>query len=240
MKVLIGLSTGEHIRKADFLPYFLGLDKPTNSLITTVHGQSPASSRNLIIQQGLDNNCTHIFFMDDDMAIPPDTIIRLLAHDKDVVTGLYLMRNYPHFAVAFDEAFDNGFNKHLYLTGEKEGLQKITNCGLGCVLIKIEVFKKLTKPWVRLGEIIPDGWCDDVGFFNRVREAGFELYCDFDARIGHMTSMMLWPTKAGETWYTEYKNQNGNVLVPQCIPTEAETSEELKRRRSEQNLTPLA
>lgn len=218
MRVLIGLSTAEFIRKADFLPYFLGLEKPNESLITTIHGQSPANSRNTIIQQGLDHDCTHIFFLDDDMAIPPDTVIKLLAHDKDVVSALYLMRNYPHFPVAFDEAYDNGFNRHMFLTDEREGLQRVTNCGLGCVLIKIEVFKALVKPWVRLGEVVKDGWSDDIGFFNRAREAGFEIHCDFDTKVGHMTSHAVWPTKVNGKWYSEYKSDYGNVLIPQTIP----------------------
>ena len=223
MRVLIGLSTGEHIRKADFLPYFLGLQKPNDCLISTIHGQSPARSRNIIIEQALNNKCSHVFFIDDDMAMPPDTLIRLLAHDKDVVTGLYLMRSYPHFPVIFDEAFENGFNKHIYLEDNQEGLIPITNCGLGCVLINTRIFEHLEKPYVRLGEVEKDGWSDDIGFFNRVREAGFSLYCDLDVKVGHMTSMMLWPNKVNEKWYTEYKNQHGNVLVPQMVTTKTES-----------------
>jgi GT2 family glycosyltransferase len=227
MKVLIGLSTMEHIRKADFMPYFLGLEKPPNSLITTVHGQSPAKSRNVIIDQAIENECTHIFFMDDDMAIPPDSLIKLLAHDKDVVSGLYLMRSYPHFPVAFDIAFDNGYNKYIYMKPEVSGLIEVTNCGLGCALIKTEVFKALEKPYVRLGEIEKDGWCDDVGFFNRVRAAGFKIYLDTDVKCGHMTSVTIWPTFANNQWWSEYKSASGNVLIPQHIPTEAETKNEL-------------
>lgn len=218
-KILIGLSTGEHIRKADFLPYFLGLEKPVGSVMTTVHGQSPAKARNIIIDQALKNDCTHVFFCDDDMALAPDTLTRLMKHDVDVVTGLYLMRPFPHFPVAFDQKFDNGFNKYLYLTPDKQGLIEITNCGLGCVLIKTDVFKKLSPPWVRLGEIEKDGWCDDIGFFNRVTEAGFKMYCDLDVPVGHMNSLILWPTKTPQGWFTEYKSEQGNVLVPQTIPS---------------------
>ncbi len=227
MKLLVGLSTQEHIRKADFLPFFLGLEKPVGSLMTTVHGQSPAQARNVIIDQAIDNGCTHIFFMDDDMTPPPDTIMKLLAHDKDIVTGLYLMRSYPHFPVAFDAAFDNGYNKFIYLSGDKGGLVEITNCGLGCVLIKTDVFKKLEKPYVRLGEIQKDGWCDDVGFFNRVRAAGVKLYCDMDTRVGHLTSVAIWPNKVGDAWYSEYKSDKGNILIPQTIPTDEETAKQL-------------
>lgn len=226
-RIIIGLSTGEYIRKAEFMPYFLGIDKPPGTLVTTVHGQSPANARNVIIEQALENNCTHALFLDDDMGYPPDVLIRLLQHDVDVVTALYLMRDYPHFPVAFDMAFDNGYNKFAYLTGNVQGVIPITNCGLGCVLIKTEVFKAMEKPWVRLGELIPDGWCDDVGFFNRVRAAGFKLYCDTDLRVGHMAQHMLWPTKLNGQWFTEYRHLKGNVLVPQIIPDDKTTQEQI-------------
>lgn len=218
MKVLVALTTGEYIRKANFLPFFLALEKPEGTLTTTIHGQSPAQARNIAARQGLDNGCTHILFVDDDMILPPDTLLRLLSHDKDVVTGLYLMRDYPHYPVIFDKVFEGGMNKYVFLEDHVEGLLPITNCGLGCVLIKTEVFRKLEEPWVRLGEIQKDGWCDDIGFFNRVREAGFELFCDTEVKAGHITSLCVYPNRTNGKWYSEYRHQQGNVLIPQLIP----------------------
>lgn len=228
-RVLIGLSTGEYIRKANFLPSFLAIEKVPGTLMTTVHGQSPAEARNMIIRQALNNNCTHILFLDDDMEWPADILKRLLAHDVDGVMGLYLMRNYPHFPVAFDRAFPNGFNKFLYMEPHVGGLVEITNGGLGCVLIKTEVFRKMKEPWVTLGEIVKDGWCDDVSFFNRYREAGFRLFLDTEVRVGHMTPVTLFPDYVNGRWMTTYRHQNGNVLIPQTIPTPEETEADVQK-----------
>ena len=223
VKIMIGLSSGEIIRQAGFLPHFMGLQKPDNTLTITVSGQSPASSRNTIAEQALINECTHVFFIDDDMMLPPDVLFKLLAHDKDIVSALYLLRTFPHLPAFFDVAFDNGFNKYAFLDSNMEvGLQKGVNAGLGCVLIKTEVFKTLEKPWVRLGEIIKDGWFDDIGFFNRCVKAGFDVYCDTATPVGHMMTATLWPEKHGDKWFTCYKHANGNIMFPQQIPTEAE------------------
>lgn len=228
-KVLIGLSTADYIRKADFLPYFLGIDKPEGTAMTTIHGVSPAKSRNVIVEQALANDCTHILFLDDDMTPSADILNRLLKHNKDIVTALYLKRDYPHFPVAFDRKFDNGFNKHLYLDKAIDGLIEVTNCGLGCVLIKIEVFKKMERPWVRLGELIADGWCDDIGFFNRAREAGFKIYCDTEARVGHMTTLIVEPIKGDDgLWYTQYKHNAGNVCISQVVLSSEETDRQIQ------------
>ena len=199
----------------------MALDKPDGSMLITVHGQSPAESRNIIIQQALDNDCTHVFLMDDDVIVPQDAIIKLLSHDKDIVCGLYLMRGFPHFPVIFDEPFPDGQCKYMFLTSDKQALVPIVNCGFGIVLINTRVFKGMEKPWVRLGEIIKDGWCDDIGFFNRAREAGFKLFCDLDVRAGHMASVTVWPAFTDGRWVTEYTHSGGKIMIPQTVPQEA-------------------
>lgn len=226
MKILVSLVTGEHIRKADFLPSFIGLVRPEGSVTSTVSGQSPASNRNKIIEQALENDCTHIFFIDDDMILLPDTLLKLVEHKKDIVSALYLSRMFPHRPVFFDKAYDNGYCKYFHLTEGAIGLVKGVNCGLGAVLISIEVFKKLEPPYIRLGEIEKDGWCDDIGFFNRCREAGYDVYCDLDAPVGHLGSMAIWPEMHDGKWMTNYKQPNGNILMHQNVPTEEELLKE--------------
>jgi GT2 family glycosyltransferase len=228
-KILIGLSTGEHIRRAEFLPSFIALERPPGTYTSTVHGQSPAKSRNLIIDQALEAKCTHILFLDDDMITPPDTLLKLLKHDKDIVSGLYLLRSFPHRPALFDRAYDNGKCKFTSLTPEMTGLVKGVNCGLGAVLISTRVFEKLEKPYVRLGELEQDEWCDDVGFFNRCRKAGFEVWCDLDCPIGHMTNLTIWPEKHNGQWFTNYKHPQGNVHIAQNILTIEQIEDEERK-----------
>lgn len=237
-KILVGLSTGEHIRRAEFLPSFIALQRPENSFTSTVHGQSPAKSRNLLIRSALDNDCTHVFLLDDDMIPPSDTLIKLLKHDKDIVSGLYLLRSFPHRPALFDKAYENGKCKFVNLTGDKTGLIEAVNCGLGCVLINTEVFKAMREPWVRLGELEQDEWCDDVGFFNRCRKAGFTVWCDLDAPIGHMTNVTIYPEYHDGVWLTNYKHPQGNIHISQQIlgdedikKQEADNENEILSRR---------
>ena len=210
MKLMIGVPTGEYGRRADFYDYFNGLEKPEGTIIMFVHGQSPAKNRNVIAEAAIKHDCTHVLYIDDDMAFKGDVLTKLLAHsDKDVVSALYLMRNYPHYPVIFDEVHENGKCKFMFLTPGRKGLTEVVNCGFGFVLIKTDVFKALEKPWIRLGEIEKDEWCDDVAFFNRVREAGFKIYCDLDIWIGHMLNVTLWPGKSGEDWCSVYLTNTG-------------------------------
>jgi GT2 family glycosyltransferase len=217
-KVLIGVPTAEYARRGDFYDHFNIIEKPVGTVMTFARGQSPARNRNIIIDQAKEIKATHILFIDDDVLCPPDTLMRLLKHDKDIVTGLYLMRHFPHKPIAFVDSDDQGRCTYLELTPDKTGLIEIKNAGLGCCLIKTSVFDQLEKPYIRLGECVVDHWCDDIGFFNRVRKAGIQLYCDLDVRCGHIASFVLRPTFVNNQWVTGYDTAGTQtVSIPQNI-----------------------
>ena len=218
-KVLIGIPTGEFGRRADFYDYLNQLDKRAGTMVMSVHGQSPARSRNLIIEQAIINNCSHILFLDDDTAFKPDLLEQLLAHGKDIVTGLCFMRKYPHQPLIFDDMDELGGSKFCFLKGDEPSVIKIVAAGLGCILIKTSVFDKLEKPWIRLGELETDHWCDDIGFFKRLRDVGVESYCDLNCRVGHIGSVIIWPQKNETQWFSGYDTGGQEVVgVPQLRP----------------------
>lgn len=219
VKVLIGVPTAEVARRADFYDYYNMLEKPANSIATFAHGQSPARNRNLIIRQALDHDCTHVLFLDDDIAFHPTMLMQLLAHNLDIVSGLYLMRNYPHQPIIFQSADSEGRCLHRWLEDGMEGLIEIVACGLGAVLIKTEVFRKMEEPWIRLGELEKDHWCDDIGFFRRVREVGFKIHCDLSVLVGHNAHVTLWPSRIEGKWKTVYNSYGtGQVTIDQPVP----------------------
>ncbi len=231
LKIMIAVPTQEMARRADFYDYFNMLQKPEGTVCTFAHGQSPARNRNIMIRQALENECTHILFLDDDMAFKPNLLEQLLSHGKDIVSGLYLMRNYPHFPVMFDASYDDGRCKFSFLDNGRTGLVEAVNFGLGACLIKTDVFKNMPDPWITLGELDKDHWCDDIAFFNRARKAGYKLYIDLDCPVGHMMSAIIWPDRDKDgNWFTVYNTGSSEVFkVPQVIPTEEEQIASLKR-----------
>lgn len=222
-RILIGIPTGEFGRHTLFYDYLELLDKPVGTFVSKCHGQSPARGRNVIIEEALRNNCTHVLFLDDDMAFPPNTMSKLLAHDKDMVTGLYLMRNYPHQPVIFDKAMPDGKAAHHFFSDGEKGLMKIVAAGAGCVLINTRVFKGMpefkdgrpewgARTWFTLGELEKDHWCDDIAFYLRAQKAGFELFVDLDCPVGHMGVVTLWPNRINDVWNTSYDTYGKEVV----------------------------
>lgn len=220
-RLMIGIPTGEYARRADFYDYLNQLEKPPNSILMSPHGSSPAESRNLIIEQAQIHNCDEILLIDDDMAFKSNAYNLLHEHDKDIVSAMYFKRNYPHQPLVF-VGWEGIAAKFLSLTGNESRLIRISAAGFGFCLIKTEIFDKLEKPYIRLGELAKDGWCDDIGFFLRARDVGIESYCDTECLAGHMGSMILWPSKVDGKWFTSYDtNGSGMVATPQIEIKEA-------------------
>jgi len=212
-KVLVGVPTEEYARRADFYDYLHHLNRSVDTLIFIPHDRSPAHGRNLIVEEARRNNCTHVCFIDDDMAFKPDVLDKLLRHDVDVVSGLYFQRTYPHQPLVFDSFDEDGNAFFIYLDDNKpEGLINIVAAGLGFCLIKLDVFDRLQKPYFRLGELDPEQWSDDIGFFYRLYRLGIKCYCDLDCRIGHIGTMVIWPNHQDNKWMSGY-DTNGKMMV---------------------------
>jgi hypothetical protein len=208
-RIMIAVPTQEYARYAAFYDW-LGLIKcPDDCEFVNIraHGQSPARNRNIMIQQALDLECDYVFFIDDDCLIPPETLIKLYNHNVDIVSGLYCMRNYPHKPIVFDQANDDGTCRWTNLSGPDEGLKKIVATGMGCLLVKTHVFRKIQeteKYWVTLGELEQDHWCDDLSFFKRVRKNGFDIFIDLNCPVGHQAKVNIWPNKIDGVWHITY------------------------------------
>lgn len=234
-KVMICVPTLEYARRADFYDYVNLIDKDIpNTQVgqTFAHGQSPARNRNTMIQLALDNDMTHILFLDDDVVPRPDILKRLLSHDKDIVTGLYLMRSHPHLPILFDESYTNGACRFTILRPGLKGLVEVKNTGLGAALIKTDVFRRMSDdlPWVRLGQCEKDHWCDDIDFFNRARDIyGYKIWCDLDCPVGHMLSATIFPMRQEDgTWMTATTFDQKNIfMIPQHQPTEEEVEKSI-------------
>ena len=52
-------------------------------------------ARNMACEQTLSGGFDWLFFLDDDVITPPDAILRLIAHNKPIVSGVYYRRSPP-------------------------------------------------------------------------------------------------------------------------------------------------
>lgn len=215
-KILIAVPTADIAR---FPQFYMQIDQLINANLdvivgkTIASGQSPARNRNLMIEQLLENkDFTHILFLDDDISFKPDLVKNLLKHDKEFVTGFYTMRSYPHQPILFKFVDEEGRCTHYFPEDNDRGLVEVVGCGLGAALIKREVFEAMERPWIRLGELDKDHWCDDLGFMRRMRAQGFKLYADLDVAVGHHFQGIVWPNRRDNRWICTYDSRGTDVV----------------------------
>lgn len=210
-KIFIGVPTSDGVRWPVFYDYLQNLDKPEGTMGAGFHTNSGAMNRNLIIQEALFRQCTHVLFIDDDMAFAPNALMKLLEHNKDIVSGLFLKRVFPHPPVIF---YSDGNGKHTrrLLKDNDKGLIHVDATGFGFTLVKTSVFALLEKPYIRLGEINPERRSEDIGFCKRARSAGFSIYCDLDCPIGHIGQATFWPHCIGGVWHTAIDTDGNEVI----------------------------
>lgn len=192
MKLFIGIPCSDFGRYNDFNDCLDNLIKPDNTIVKRWYGSSVAQNRNILIKLALQENCTHLLFLDDDMIFNSDLIVRLLAHEKDVVTG-YCSIRYPPFKTVLIDGFDLGNNLiwHNLLPNE-QGLIKIWASGLACALINLEVVKTFSE-FTSIGFLHHDELSEDISFFMRLHKAGYDSYCDLDCHVGHHFNGVIWP-----------------------------------------------
>jgi len=145
-------------------------------------GQPVALMRNRLVRVFLKSDCTHLFFIDDDVVPPDNALERLLAVNRPVATGLYPMTLMGRFVASIKSLHDTDWPE----TWGRETFP-VRHCGLGCVLIRRDTFERMGFPWFNWPEE-EDGtnMGEDVWFCNRARKAGLQIFCDGTVICGHV------------------------------------------------------
>jgi hypothetical protein len=141
-----------------------------------------ADQRHRLVQLARHADSSHILWLDADHRFPKDTLVRLLAHDVDIVAAAYVERRIPPRPAAFLSDESAEIKDRLYITPESTGLVEVTSVGMGVMLTKLGVFAHTPAPWFQIGwNPKEQGYIgEDIYFARKVREAGFTVLVDQD------------------------------------------------------------
>lgn len=147
---------------------------------------------------------THLFFVDDDTVPPNEAIVKLLALDKPIATGIT-----PIMRMQGDE-LTQVYNCFLETTKVQNALGEtvtqlnsidpdstepvqIERCGGSCLLIHRDVLEKMAAPWFKnlWNEEYTTYLGEDFYFCDKAREAGFEIWCDPTVKCKHAKLLFL-------------------------------------------------
>jgi FkbM family methyltransferase len=191
-KILIAVPTNRNIEAQTFKSIYELMTPPGCEVVFQYFwGYQVDQVRNLIAHWAIQNGFDYVFAVDSDIAFAPDTLVRLMAHNVDIVSGVYIQRIPGTHTIEIMRKNEWGGVTHVNWGDIKgQGLVPIDGCGFGCTLVKIEVFKGIPYPQFLYHSAIEHAntVSEDVHFCNQARDRGFKLWCDTDIICDHIGS----------------------------------------------------
>lgn len=135
------------------------------------------TQRERLATEALNINADYILWLDSDITFPSSVALRLLSHDEPVVACNYIRRQLPAKGVAYEIIGD--WENPLSFDIQDE-LVEVQGVGMGCMLIKTEIFKKLPKPWFEFGwsSQSNDHLGEDMLLCQKIAAAGYTVKID--------------------------------------------------------------
>jgi len=146
--------------------------------------RTPAARERLVEECLKEDNSKYIFFVDSDVYLPPRTFARLLQSNKDIVTGIYWTKSDPPEPVIYKD-----LHMGPYFDFPEKSIFELEAAGLGCCLIKTDVFQHIPQPWFSYkmddigGEI---NVTEDFYFFIKAKKYGYPLWCNSNVLCKHL------------------------------------------------------
>lgn len=197
MKVAVCISSGGmvHASFAVCLAVVVANTAGAGLPVTIVNGESSLNmvNREHAVREARAKGCTHAFLVDSDMVFPGDALLRLVHRGLDIVGTLYARRVHPYATLG-----------RLVDPACTDEVAEAVEMGIGCVLVRLDVFDSLRPPYFRCPPVeridapefrgmdmagIPVGdTIDDSIWFSKVmRRAGHKLWVDqaLTLEVGH-------------------------------------------------------
>tara|TARA_Y100000004_G_scaffold90419_1_gene101367 strand:+ start:4230 stop:5006 length:777 start_codon:yes stop_codon:yes gene_type:complete len=127
-------------------------------------------ARNTLVQLFMDGDYTHLLFIDADLAFNPESVIRMIEFNKDVVTGVYPRKTIDWIKVkkrlkenpemSEDELLAASLQYNLNVKNPdriemQKGFIEVMDGATGFMLIKRNVFERMATAYPEL-KFIPD------------------------------------------------------------------------------------
>jgi len=154
-------------------------------------------ARNLLVKKALDRGFDYIGFLDSDVKCPEDAFIRMLAHQKPFISGLYRAKK--------DAEIDGKkmWNAYVYnadrdgyvpiIGWAEDGILTADIVGAGLMLIHRCVFDHIPFPWFQWTqdtEVIGRGMSEDFDFCVKMKDVGIPCLIDNTILATHICGEM--------------------------------------------------
>lgn len=211
-RVIIAMPTHKCEASAKLIIQMSEMVKPSHAWIQH-HGCLIDVNRNKIVEEAFErmgDDWTHLWFVDSDVLPPyPYALMRLLQRDKDVISGVYCRKTIP--ARWLNSESSNGVNSFAeemsppedplnFYPQYKDKVKPCLNMGAGCLLIKREVFHRVSKPWFYIKYLAGtnEHHGEDITFFESCAKTGIVPHMDTSVICKHCEGHLEYPLPANK------------------------------------------
>lgn len=198
----VGFICGSTPRYYDFHDSLEALHVPKGTTLTRSFSCNPARNTNGLIAE-MDG--AWLWHQGDDHSFAPDTLMRLLAYDVDVIVPLVPRVAFPFKSVVWKQ-FDPGppASGKPYEWDEIDACRRkgvkllpVAAAGTAGLLAKKHVYDAMREaygePIFRVGLVAKDELSEDVEFTWKCNQLGFQVYAALDVFMGHMVGTSIEP-----------------------------------------------
>ena len=148
-------------------------------------------ARNRLANKAINENYTHVLWLDSDMVFDEQIVDDLAEVGKDMVCGAFVSRRPP-------------YGPCIYTSIEKDNIKqvkdfglrpfRVAGCGFAAVLTTVELLQAVNQKYGTCFQPT-DYYGEDLAFCWRVNQLGREIWCEPTVRPGHIAHV---PVYAGQ------------------------------------------
>lgn len=174
-------------------------------------------ARNHTVGAFMESPCTHLMFIDGDMSWNPSDVLRLLSHEKDLVSGLGVRKQDP---ISFC-----GVLPPVLECCQATGCVEAHHAGTGFMLISRECIERVIAAYPETKYKHADGkvyyclfepvirneqlWSEDYEFCDRFRRIGGKVWVDPSIELSHY---------GNKAWTAKLLDHLKRVPAPEAVP----------------------
>lgn len=196
-RVLIAVPTMSTV-PAGFFACFSELRTNGMARLGVVSNSLVYEARNSLAINAVESGCDYILWLDSDMMVPPDTLLRLLQDAEETgaeyVSGLYFTRAFPvrpmiTKTIEWEQDAETGEAHNtveLYTDYPKDSVFEIDGGGFGCVLTSVNLIADVTEHFKGSPFAPLPTFGEDFSFCWRVKQLGRKMLCDSHVKCRHI------------------------------------------------------
>ena len=150
-------------------------------------------ARDALARHAVNNGFSHALWLDADMVFEPTILddLTISGRTDQILCGRFVSRHNPYFPTIFkriEPSPDRFDEDHI-----QEETFRICACGFACVLTPAQALGDVMNSNGGACFLPTRRWSEDIAFCMRAGGAGYEIWCEPTARVGHVGAVTIWP-----------------------------------------------